>query len=433
MGELNPTTKAQVSGHKFLKRRVEHGLVMGDIRMIHDPLARRKRALTFGLAGAALIGVGAGAMALFAPQANPGDAAIIAAESGQLFVRVDDTYHPVSNLASARLVSGKPEDPAKADDDILSLMPKSVPVGIVDAPSIIGDQSALPHLEWFACFEPNKRDNRLDEAPDKVVFVIDDQGNSHGFDTGEKLGAFIARVDNNGVDTDYLVTAEGRMKLPAADSAEGRVVRRELGMATGTNLWQPPADLVAAIREQPEFALPPRDAQIWNTSENASTKSWLHYQNAVAPLSELQVRILASLGYEQIDVGMSEVNQKPDLAQAISIPTEMVEIKDPFSITACVDSEGKLVGMDSGVMEEAAPLGGDSVATHFVGPGRSVAVSTDAGNHLIAETGLRHQIQSEVEYSALGINQTQQISWVLLRLLPEGTVLSRENAVQPLY
>ena len=40
-----PTTKAQVSGHKFLRRRVEHGLVLGDIRMIHDPLARRRKAL----------------------------------------------------------------------------------------------------------------------------------------------------------------------------------------------------------------------------------------------------------------------------------------------------------------------------------------------------------------------------------------------------
>ena len=46
---LLPTTRAQVSGHRFLRRRVEHGLVLGDIRMIHDPLATRSRALLFGL------------------------------------------------------------------------------------------------------------------------------------------------------------------------------------------------------------------------------------------------------------------------------------------------------------------------------------------------------------------------------------------------
>lgn len=44
-----PTTKAQVSGHKFLRRRVEHGVVTGDIRMIHDPLATRRRALILAL------------------------------------------------------------------------------------------------------------------------------------------------------------------------------------------------------------------------------------------------------------------------------------------------------------------------------------------------------------------------------------------------
>lgn len=429
MGELNPTTKAQVSGHKFLKRRVEHGLVMGDIRMIHDPLARRKRALTFGIAGAALIGVGAGAMAIFAPQANPGDAAIIAAESGQLFVRVEDAYHPVSNLASARLVSGQAEDPAKADDDILSLMPKSVPVGIVDAPSIIGDQSVLPDLEWFACVEPHKRENRLDEAPDRIVFVIDDQASSRSFDAG----AFIARVDNNGVDTDYLVTSEGRMKLPAADSPEGRVVRRELGMDANTTLWTPPADVLAAIKELPEFALPPRDAQVWSTGEHSSTGGWLYYQNSVARLSELQFRILESLEYEQVRVKMADVNQKDDLTLVMSMPRKKVELKDPRTTTVCVNEQGQLVGMGTQVMEKAAALGGDSVATHFVGPGRSIAVNTGAGNHLIAETGLRHQIKSDAEYTALGVNQTQDIPWVLLRLLPEGTVLSRENAVRPLY
>ena len=47
MARALPTTKAQVSGHKFLLRRLEHGLVFGDIRMIHDPLKRRRRGRRF--------------------------------------------------------------------------------------------------------------------------------------------------------------------------------------------------------------------------------------------------------------------------------------------------------------------------------------------------------------------------------------------------
>ena len=44
MAKLLPTTRAQVSGHKFMRRRMEHGLIFGDIRMIHGPLASRRRA-----------------------------------------------------------------------------------------------------------------------------------------------------------------------------------------------------------------------------------------------------------------------------------------------------------------------------------------------------------------------------------------------------
>ena len=51
MAKLLPTTRAQVSGHQFMRRRMEHGLIFGDIRMIHDPLARRRKAMMFGGGG----------------------------------------------------------------------------------------------------------------------------------------------------------------------------------------------------------------------------------------------------------------------------------------------------------------------------------------------------------------------------------------------
>ena len=96
---LLPTSKAQVSGYKFLMRRAQHGVVLGDIRMIHDPLARRHRALYAGAAMATVLGLGAGAMAVLNPAINPGEAPIVASESGALYVRIDATLHPVTNLA----------------------------------------------------------------------------------------------------------------------------------------------------------------------------------------------------------------------------------------------------------------------------------------------------------------------------------------------
>ena len=114
MARLLPTTKTQVSGHRFLRRRVEHGLILGDIRMIHDPLSSRRRAMIFGVVAVVMI---SGVMGLFAwmrPNPNPGEAAIIRAADGSLFARVDETVHPVTNLTSARLIVGGPEDPVRA-------------------------------------------------------------------------------------------------------------------------------------------------------------------------------------------------------------------------------------------------------------------------------------------------------------------------------
>nr|WP_276848880.1 type VII secretion protein EccB [Corynebacterium pyruviciproducens] len=55
---LAPTTKPQVSGYKFLVRRAEHGLIFGDARMIHDPLARMRRSVALGAIACVIFAVG---------------------------------------------------------------------------------------------------------------------------------------------------------------------------------------------------------------------------------------------------------------------------------------------------------------------------------------------------------------------------------------
>ena len=146
-----PTTKAQVSGHKFLRRRVEHGLVLGDIRMIHDPLARRRKALLFGGVGIAFLAVGSGMLAWLQPSPQPGDAPIVRSEQGQLFVDVNDTYHPVFNLASARIIAGQAAEAQAIGDEHLHDALLGSPVGIADAPGYLAAASETPQQRWAAC------------------------------------------------------------------------------------------------------------------------------------------------------------------------------------------------------------------------------------------------------------------------------------------
>ena len=82
---------------------------------------------------------------------------------------------------------------------------------------------------------------------------------------------------------------------------------------------------------------------------------------------------------------------------------------------------------------EAVALAGKAVATHFVGPGWAVGVDTGSGIHVVSAHGLRHQVESQETAAALGISHFYSIRWDVLRLLPSGTTLSKQQALQPLY
>ena len=153
---LLPTTRSQVSGHRFMRRRVEHGLIYGDIRMIHDPLAARRRSAIFGLVAVALIAAGSGLFAWLRPNPDPGAAAILRASDGAMYVRVGEAVHPVTNLTSARLIAGTAEEPQRVGEERLTEMPRGVPLGIATAPAMFAPGDAEVLSDGVA---PNEEDD----------------------------------------------------------------------------------------------------------------------------------------------------------------------------------------------------------------------------------------------------------------------------------
>lgn len=146
------TTRAQVNGYRFLLRRLEHALIRGDSRMIHDPMRGQTRALIVGAVIAVLITGAAGVMAFFKPTPNIGDAQIVLSKSsGAPFVRIGDRVHPVLNLASARLIIGKNDSPKQVDDKFLDAMPRGPMVGIVGAPTSIHGGDDMATSSWTVC------------------------------------------------------------------------------------------------------------------------------------------------------------------------------------------------------------------------------------------------------------------------------------------
>ncbi|MGP6173934.1 type VII secretion protein EccB [Corynebacterium sp. A21] len=407
---LLPTTRAQVSGHQFLRRRVEHALVLGDLRMIHDPLARRQRALLFGVVAVVLIGLGAGLLALLRPAADPGDAPILRADSGALFVRVEGTLHPVHNLASARLVAGQPAMPARIADEILLSRNLGAPVGLIDAPGILSE--APPgQLLWSVCEAVNEERTGVLAGPSPKAF-------------GERAAVLVEVGEHT-----QLLTAAGRFRIPEEQSREGRVIRRALGITAATPRWEPRAEVLEVAMEGPELWPPEGAVRVLQAGELA----WMETQAGLVRLSDLQAEILADLGTPVEEVPRELLADHPDDPQplALALPEHRFTWIDPVASPICLSGEDGRPG----TLEQlpgAVDLPGESVAQFYAGPPQgSVAVDTGSGYRVVAESGSVHQVASPEVLGVLGLSSEPVAApWSILRLLPQGTALDPRAARQ---
>ncbi|MCX7444913.1 type VII secretion protein EccB [Corynebacterium sp. P7003] len=416
-----PTTRAQVSGHKFLVRRLEHGLVTGDTRLIHDPLGRRRRGILFGVAGCVLAGLAAGAMAVFVPEPDPGDAAVVRAESGALYSRVDGKLHPVGNLTSARLIAGSAVEPVAAADSVLSGMERGVPVGIPGAPGpVVGE---VPDgLVWGVC----------QSATDITVTV--------GPPPAEPSpgSGVLARV--NGVD--HVITAEGRITLPDPSTRFGRVLRRRLGISPHTPIWEPPPEILNAIRELPRYVRPPNSGVLLGNGR----ESWLLRPDGILPVTPLQRGILLDLGASERAVPQDGPAARPDASpEDIRLPRTDLEWLDPRAVTVCAVGDAGRLGIVDASTEEAGATGiyvpgagvalsGDSVATRYASVlVNGIGVDTGHGHYLVSDSGLRHPVGGVEELGVIGVRESSPAPWSIIRLLPAGEALTRDRALEPRY
>lgn len=144
-------TRHQVSGWRFLIRRISNGVALRDTRMLADPLRRQGRALSGGAMLGIVILAGAFIYSTLRPGGIAGNHPVLADRStNALYVRIDDTLHPVLNLASARLIIGKPEEPAPVKSEALDRFPLGNTLGIPGAPARLV-QNRARDARWTVC------------------------------------------------------------------------------------------------------------------------------------------------------------------------------------------------------------------------------------------------------------------------------------------
>ncbi|WP_342319040.1 type VII secretion protein EccB [Corynebacterium mayonis] len=405
---LLPTTRPQVSGHRFMQRRVEHGLIFGDIRMIHDPLAMRRRAMAFGLAAAVIVGAVMGLLAWLRPNADPGDAPILRASHGELFVRVDGAVHPVTNLTSARLITGAADNPVRVGDAHLVDLPRGVPVGLPAAPSHFAPKGGTA-AAWSVCHAgetvtvaAGPHTNPL--PPEHAVVAASAQG-------------------------EWLVTAQGRALLPGADDPAGRVIRRALGITPQTPRWHPPAQVLSALRENPPLRLPDPLPELIQSED----EWWmLTPDRAVQQVTQVQAAIMRNAGAQLTTTPRAELANYPDAVTAVKLHLPEVAPQNWEAAKVCVGADRGAVDVEQG--EATVRLSAGATATHFTGlDDGAVAVDTGHGYHVVSTHGLRHEVEDKNNLAVIGAERIEQAPWEIVSLLPEGDALRRQEALAALY
>jgi type VII secretion protein EccB len=231
-----PTTRLQVSGYRFLLRRMEHALVRGDVRMIDDPLRAQSLSFIAGCILAVIAIAGCAIVAFLRPAGALGSAPIVMTrESGALYVRIGDTMHPVLNLASARLIAGNPVDPEVVSESAINGAKRGSLVGIPGAPAMIarplnGDESG-----WTVC----------DDATTTTVIAGGIRG---GLESGRSV---LVTPHTESAATTYLLYGGWRARVDLRNHAVVRALRLD-----GVAARPVSRAMLDAIPEAPQITAP---------------------------------------------------------------------------------------------------------------------------------------------------------------------------------
>ncbi|MGZ4514595.1 MAG: type VII secretion protein EccB [Mycobacterium sp.] len=440
-----PTTWLHVSGYRFLLRRVECALLGGNIDTFGARSRAQTAALTIGCVLAAIVVAGAALVALLRPRvALDGAQLVMGRESGALYVRVGDTWHPVLNLASARLIAATAANPQPVPEADLARAKRGPLLGIPGAPQFIGEPLRADESAWTIC------DTDGDGATAVVVGRTDDA-------TARRLSSGQAALVASGPGSPaYLLYDGERAVLDVADATVLRALRLE-----GRAPRLVSQSLLNAIPEAPPIRAP----RIRGAGEKAAGLPGFAVGSVVRitraggdeyyAVLAAGVQRIGQVAADLLRFGNSEgtataVAVAPDAIRAApivdSLPVAGFPDRAPTlddGSTLCVSWQAAPSGQ-SGVTFLAGsrlplPAGqapvtlsqadghGPALDAVYVPPGRSAYVRVGT-RYLVTDTGVRFAIHDDNAAHDLGLPAANPAPWPVLAALPAGPELSREKA-----
>ena len=148
---LNYASSEQASAYRFLRHRTNTAVARHTVTLHHDPSRAYVASLAVGLVIALLFVGGSLLIKIIRPASRIGNSEILANKSNSaLYVLVGDTIHPVLNLASARIITGRAANPARVPLSEIRNHPMGPIVGIPGAPSDLTVRSPMS-VGWGLC------------------------------------------------------------------------------------------------------------------------------------------------------------------------------------------------------------------------------------------------------------------------------------------
>ncbi|MCV7198940.1 type VII secretion protein EccB [Mycobacterium angelicum] len=455
---LRLTTKVQVSGWRFLLRRLEHAIVRRDTRMFDDPLQFYSRSVGLGIVIAVLILVGAGLLAYFKPQGKMGGTSLLTDRStNQLYVILSGQLHPVYNLTSARLVLGTPSSPATVKSSELTKLPLGQTIGIPGAPyatPVAGDSKSI----WTLCDTVARADTANPSVQTAVLampLAIDPT-----IDPLKANEALLAIYQGQ----TWIVTSKGRHSIDLTDRAIGSA----MGIAVSAKPVPISEGMFNALPNMGSWQLPPipgagtpnslglpDDLVIGSVFQIHSDKGPQYYvvlPDGIAQVNSTTAQALRATQSHGLvappAVVPSLVVRIPERVYGSPLPDEPLKLTSrPDEPVLCWNWERAagdqapkttvLTGRHLPIPPASMNAGIKQIqgtATVYIDGGKFVQLQSPdprygESMYYIDPEGVRYGVPNADSAKSLGLSSPKTAPWEVIRLLVDGPVLSKEAAL----
>jgi type VII secretion protein EccB len=248
-------TRHQVTGWRFVMRRIASGIALHDTRMLVDPLRTQSRAVLMGVLILVTGLAGCFVFSLIRPNGQVGNNAVLADRStAALYVRVGDDLHPVLNLTSARLIVGHPVNPTTVKSSELDRFPRGNLIGIPGAPERMV-QNTSRDANWTVCdavSEPTQGGHAVYSTGVTVMAGLPDSHGARAATLGSGQAVLVDFANDKG-STTWLLWDGRRSEIDLANHA----VTNALGLGVDVPAPRPIASgLFNAIPQAPSLTAP---------------------------------------------------------------------------------------------------------------------------------------------------------------------------------